>query len=152
MMKTLQVEKDKFVQYGPYHHSDRQQFLPHISDYRKVSIMTLSHHVLGALSYVIYMLLSQSTDYTTICARAEHISKNHIVHCSKIPQHLWERLPGNNRSIMIYPIDFALNSLPTSSKAKCPTWWRSLFMILWHTDKSMLPGSDFTQEPISGTL
>ncbi|KAG0868148.1 hypothetical protein G6F15_012243 [Rhizopus arrhizus] len=70
------------------------------------------------------------------CGR-DRRSRRHFLECDLIPSFLWSDLPRCPPGS--YPIDFALSSLPLGRSARCPPWWSSLLLMLWHIQRLCRP-------------
>ncbi|KAG1026132.1 hypothetical protein G6F25_012713 [Rhizopus arrhizus] len=70
------------------------------------------------------------------CGR-DRRSRRHFLECDLIPSFLWSDLPRCPPGC--YPIDFALSSLPLGRSARCPPWWSSLLLMLWHIQRLCRP-------------
>lgn len=76
-------------------------------------------------------------------------SRRHFLECDLIPAFLWSDLPRAPPDV--YPIDFALNSLPRARSAACPPWWSSLLLMLWHIQRLCAPTRDFPIDSSPGS-
>ncbi|KAG1037103.1 hypothetical protein G6F43_012929 [Rhizopus delemar] len=70
------------------------------------------------------------------CGR-DRRSRRHFLECDLIPSFLWSDLPRCPEGS--YPIDYALSSLPLGRSARCPPWWSSLLLMLWHIQRLCRP-------------
>ncbi|KAG1439652.1 hypothetical protein G6F56_012224 [Rhizopus delemar] len=76
-------------------------------------------------------------------------SRRHFLECDLIPAFLWSDLPRCSPDV--YPIDFAMNSLPRGRSAACPPWWSSLLLMLWHIQRLCAPNRDFPIDSSPGS-
>ncbi|CAO3703465.1 unnamed protein product [Rhizopus stolonifer] len=75
-------------------------------------------------------------------------SRRHFLECDLIPSFLWSDLPRCPPGS--YPIDFALSSLPLGRSARCPPWWSSLLLMLWHIQHLCRPDRNLPIDPSPG--
>ncbi|KAG0752771.1 hypothetical protein G6F24_013385 [Rhizopus arrhizus] len=81
------------------------------------------------------------------CGR-DRRSRRHFLECDLIPSFLWSDLPRCPPGS--YPIDFALSSLPLGRSARCPPWWSSLLLMLWHIQRLCRPNSFYAIDSSPG--
>ncbi|KAG0866872.1 hypothetical protein G6F15_012555 [Rhizopus arrhizus] len=81
------------------------------------------------------------------CGR-DRRSRRHFLECDLIPSFLWSDLPRCPPGC--YPIDFALSSLPLGRSARCPPWWSSLLLMLWHIQRLCRPDSFYAIDSSPG--
>jgi hypothetical protein len=74
----------------------------------------------------------------------DHTSRRHLQHCMQIPTYLWYSLPIAPPGVN--SLDYALNQLPVSASAPCPSYWVDLCTILWHIDQLCNPDGDYSNE------
>ncbi|KAG1446231.1 hypothetical protein G6F46_011936 [Rhizopus delemar] len=68
--------------------------------------------------------------------------------CDLIPSFLWSDLPHCPPGS--YPIDFALSSMPLGRSARCPPWWSSLLLMLWHIQRLCRRNGYYPIDPSPG--
>ncbi|KAG0748422.1 hypothetical protein G6F24_015395 [Rhizopus arrhizus] len=81
------------------------------------------------------------------CGR-DRRSRRHFLECDLISSFLWSDLPRCPPGC--YPIDFALSSLPLGRSARCPPWWSSLLLMLWHIQRLCRPNSFYAIDSSPG--
>ncbi|CAO3703466.1 unnamed protein product [Rhizopus stolonifer] len=81
------------------------------------------------------------------CGR-DRRSRRHFLECDLIPSFLWSDFPRCPPGS--YPIDFALSSLPLGRSARCPPWWSSLLLMLWHIQHLCRPDRNLPIDPSPG--
>ncbi|KAG0864990.1 hypothetical protein G6F15_012973 [Rhizopus arrhizus] len=81
------------------------------------------------------------------CGR-DRRSRRHFLECDLIPSFLWSDIPRCPPGS--YPIDFALSSLPLGHSARCPPWWSSLLLMLWHIQRLCRPDSFYAIDSSPG--
>jgi hypothetical protein len=80
----------------------------------------------------------------------DHTSRRHLQICRDIPGYLWHSLPAAPPDV--HPLDYALNQLPASASAPCPSFWVDLCTILWHIDQLCNPDGDYSNDPPPGEV
>jgi hypothetical protein len=81
----------------------------------------------------------------------DRTTRHHLRDCILIPFQHRLALPAPP-DLLVHPIDHALNQLPVSRSAPCPSFWVDLCTILWHIDQLCNPEGDYSNDPPPGQV
>ncbi|KAI8966914.1 hypothetical protein BDF20DRAFT_903547 [Mycotypha africana] len=83
----------------------------------------------------------------------DHTSRRHLTtDCPKISFDTWLNLPLAPMETNLTRVDHALNDLPTSASATCPSYWVTLCRLLWTYDTFCNPEGDYSTDPDPGAV